>query len=158
MLAAVAIQGDDKIVVAGTFSDELKVTPEGEMAIIRYNTDGSVDESFGTHGGTLASFFTGASTAAAFAVAVEPNGDIVLAGKAIVGSSPSEFAIARFTSSGTLDSTFGAGGRVTTGFGANSASIAALALQTDGKIVAAGNAMNTAAGSDAFAVARYTVH
>jgi uncharacterized delta-60 repeat protein len=155
-LAAVAVQADGKIVVAGTFSDKLTVTPQGEMVAIRYNTDGTVDDAFGTHGGALTNFFTGASAAAAFALAVQSNGDIVVAGTATSGSGPSEFAIARLTSTGILDSTFGSGGRVTTGFGTNSASIAAIALQTDGKTVAAGNATNIAAGSDAFAVARYT--
>ena len=154
-VAGAAVQGDGKIVVAGTFSDQLSVIPDGDFALVRYNSDGTVDETFGTHGGALADFFTGTTSAAAFALAIESNGDIVAAGKATQGSNPSEFAVARFTSLGTLDSTFGAGGVVTTSFGQTD-SVAALAVQTDGKIVAAGNSLNVATGNDAFAVARYT--
>lgn len=152
--AAVAVQGDGKIVVGGSFSDQLSVTPDGDFAVVRYNSDGTVDEGFGTHGGVLADFFTGTSSAAAFAVVVESNGDILAAGKATRGSNPSEFALARFTSLGTLDPSFGTGGVVTTSFGQKD-SVAAVVLQTDGKIVAAGNSMNVTTSNDSFAVARY---
>lgn len=156
-LSAVAVQRDGKVVAAGTFSDQPSVTREGKMIVLRYNPDGTVDETFGTRGGAIAKFSSaGASTAAGFALAIESNGDILVGGKAIRGSSPSEFALARFTAVGALDSSFGNGGTVVTGFGTSSASLSGMALQADGKIIAAGNAMDTAAGSDAFAVARYT--
>ena len=71
--------------------------------------------------------------AAAFAVVVESNGDIVAAGKANQGSNPSEFALAHFTSLGAVDASFGTGGVVTTSFGQKDC-VAALALQTGGKI------------------------
>ena len=152
--AAVAVQSDGKILVAGTFSDQLSVTPDGDFALIRYNSDGTVDQGFGMHGGALADFFTGTSSAAAVAIAVESNSDIVVAGKASQGTNPSQFAVARFTSLGDLDPTFGAGGVVKTSFGQTD-SVAAIALQADGKIVAAGNSVNVTTGNDAFALARY---
>lgn len=152
---AVAIQSDGKILVAGTFSDQLGVIPDGDFALVRYNSDGTVDQSFGTRGGALADFFTGTSSAAAFALTIEQNSEIVVAGKANQGSNPSQFAVARFTSIGSLDRTFGAGGVVTTSFGETDA-VAAIAVQPDGKIVAAGNSVNPNAGTDAFALARYT--
>ena len=154
-VAAIAVQGDGKIVVAGTFSDQLSVPADGDLALIRYNSDGTVDETFGIHGGALADFFTGTSGAAGFALVIESSGDIIAAGKATQGSNPSEFAVARFTSLGTLDSLFGMGGVVTTSFGQTD-SVAGLAIQTDGKIVAAGNSLNVSTGNDEFAVARYT--
>jgi uncharacterized delta-60 repeat protein len=152
--SGVVIQSDGRIVVAGTFSDQLSVIPDGDFALIRYNSDGTVDEGFGTHGGVLADAFSGSSSAAAFALVVESNGDIVAAGKAAQGSSPSQFALVRFTSLGTLDSSFGKGGVVTTSFGRTD-SIAAIVLQADGKIVAAGNSLNVTNGNNAFALARY---
>jgi uncharacterized delta-60 repeat protein len=114
-----------------------------------------VDESFGTRGGALADFFTGSSSASAFALAIDSHGNLVAAGRATQGSSPSELAVARFTSLGVLDSAFGTGGVLTTSFGQTD-SAAALAIQADGKIVAAGNSLHVDAGNDEFAVARYT--
>lgn len=152
--SALAIQTDGKILVAGTFADRLAVTPDGDFALIRYNSDGTVDQGFGTRGGALADFFTGTSSAAAFAMAIQSNGDIVVAGKASQGTHASQFALARFTSLGTLDSTFGTAGVVTTSFGQKD-SAAAIVLQTDAKIVAAGNSLNRINNNDAFALARY---
>ena len=155
--SALAVQGDGKIVVAGTLTD-LR-TPPGtqDLALVRYNADGSVDETFGTRGGVVASFFSAPANAAAFAVLIQPNGDIVAAGQANSGNNPSRFAVARFTGLGQPDLTFGTGGIVTTSFGKMD-SATALALQTDGKIIAAGNST----GNSQFglittvALARYT--
>jgi len=152
--AALAVQSDGKILVAGTFSDQLSTVPDGDFALVRYNTDGTVDESFGKRGGALADFFTGTSSAAAVAIAVQLNGDIVVGGKASQGNNVSQFAVTRCTSLGILDLTFGTGGVVTTSFGETD-SIAAIALQPDGKIVAAGNSLNVTTSNDAFALARY---
>jgi len=65
------------------------------------------------------------------------------------------FALARYTSNGALDPTFGAGGKITTPIGAYRAFIADIAIQSDGKIVAAGYAEDVTAGDDYFALARY---
>lgn len=81
---------------------------------------------------------------------IQPNQLIVAAGTASTSASNSSFALARYAPTGQLDNSFGTGGRVTTSFGNNTAaSISAIFLQSDGKIVAAGTA-----GSN-FAVARY---
>jgi uncharacterized delta-60 repeat protein len=80
-----------------------------------------------------------------FALALQSNGDIVSAGSAANGTpfSPqaADFTLARYISNGGLDTTFGSGGKVTTAFGNNQASIYALALQSDGKIVAVGTSI-----------------
>jgi uncharacterized delta-60 repeat protein len=154
-VAAIALQGDGKIVVAGTFSDQLTVPADGDFALTRYNSDGTVDETFGTHGRARADFFSGSSSAIASALAIDSKGNLVVAGKAAEGSNPSEFAVARLTSLGVLDITFGAGGVVTTSFG-EADSVAALAIQPDGKIVGVGNSFNAGANTDSFALARYT--
>jgi len=155
--SAVSVQGDGKIVVGGTLTD-LRTSPGSQdLALFRYDTDGSVDETFGTHGGVITSFFSAPANSAAFAVLIQTNGDIVAAGQASQGNKPSQFAVARFTSLGQLDPTFGTGGLVTTSFGQID-SVAALALQADGKIIAAGNST----GNSQFgpittaALARYT--
>jgi len=91
------------------------------------------------------SFAPTAPNATSFALALQSNGDIVAAGSAATNSpfSPqaADFALARYTSNGGLDTTFGSGGKVTTAIGNSPASILALALQRDGKIVAVGTSI-----------------
>jgi len=93
--------------------------------------------------------------AAAFAAAVQSNGDIVAAGQTAISnpfSGASSFALARYTANGQLDTTFGTRGLVTTAFGNNSALVSALAIQADGKILAVGNGGGGA--DDGFTLAR----
>ena len=120
---------------------------------MRLNANGTPDATFGSHGGVV-SAFPGFQTANAFALLIQSNADIVAAGAATNGSGSTatgSFALARYLTSGQLDTSFGSGGLVTTNFGSGtSASIAALVLQTDGKIVAAGNS-----SQGNFIVARY---
>lgn len=150
--AAVARQPDGKILAAGTNNG-------GAFALARYNADGSLDSSFSGDGRQTAYFGagTGFSTEGATELAVQPNGKIVVA-----GSFERDFAVARFNSDGSLDTTFSDDGRQTTDIGstpgANAEDQAAdVAIQTDGRIVVVG--MNRPAfganGSD-FALVRYT--
>jgi uncharacterized delta-60 repeat protein len=100
---------------------------------------GDLDPGFGTGGKVTTDFFGGIDQA--FAVAIQPNGRIVVAGRHSVPTDveglASDFAIARYADDGSLDTGFGTGGRVVTDFG-GSESVRALAIQNDGKIVAAG--------------------
>jgi uncharacterized delta-60 repeat protein len=82
-------------------------------------------------------------------LAVEASGKIVAAGGNL------DFALARYNPNGTLDLSFGSGGKVLTDFGSGSEDLGrAVALQPDGKIVAAG--MSTAGVAHFnFALARY---
>jgi uncharacterized delta-60 repeat protein len=150
--SALAVQSDGKILVAGTNTS--KVSESGNstgFGLVRFNSDGSIDTTFGTHGGAITGFPKETATNA-FAVALQPNGDIVAAGQAGNNAPVVEaFALARYVSSGELDSTFGNGGRVTTSFGlAADAFITSIVLQSDGKIVVAG-----ANGGTSLEVARY---
>jgi hypothetical protein len=64
--------------------------------------------------------------------------------------------LARYSSRGALDATFGSSGKVTTAFGTNEAAIYGLALQTDGKIVAVGSSLQSLNGqTGGLVVARY---
>lgn len=110
---------------------------------------GDPDIDFGTDGKVLTDFSGAGSDDEANAVVLAPGGKILAAGR-----SDNRFAIARSNRDGNLDTTFGSGGKVLTGFGAFSfEQISALALQPDGKIVAAGE--STVGGSFDFALARY---
>jgi uncharacterized delta-60 repeat protein len=111
--------------------------------LVRYNSDGSIDTSFGTRGGVVTGF-PSTNLTGAFALAIQSNGDILAAGEAgnVVNFTQlsESFALVRYLSSGHLDTTFGSGGLVTTNFGNNAvAFVTALAVQSDGKIVAAGS-------------------
>jgi uncharacterized delta-60 repeat protein len=156
---AVALQPDGKLVVAGTtyvgndFSDE-------DFAIARYNPDGSLDTSFGTNG-KVTTDFPGLA-AVISAVVVQPDGKIVVAGGAYpLFTFAGDFKVARYNPNGSLDTSFGAGGIVTTVFPGDGSFAFALALQSDGKIIAAGTDFfdfNPGDMSDTdFALARYNL-
>jgi uncharacterized delta-60 repeat protein len=139
---AVAIQPDGKIVVAG-YAAIPNVPPAPRLsptfALARYNTDGSLDTSFGT-GGRV----SGGVNGQAYAVAIQPDGKIVLAGEfsfdSTSGSDFSDFTVARFNANGSLDTSFGIGGsgQVATDIGTHTNSARNIVLQPDGRIVVSG--------------------
>jgi uncharacterized delta-60 repeat protein len=94
---------------------------------------GQLDPSFGGDGKVTTAF---AGDAGANAAVVQ-DGKVVAAGSAMAGSTV-DFALARYRRDGSLDRTFGTGGRVTTDFGGGGAQATALVVQADGKLVAAG--------------------
>jgi uncharacterized delta-60 repeat protein len=111
--------------------------------LVRYNANGTIDNTFGSHGGVITTFAGDAYSAAA-SLAMQTNGDVVAAGTAQLnnpafGLSQGSFALVRYLANGRLDTTFGTGGRVTTAFSTQEAAIVAIAIQSDGKIVALGN-------------------
>ena len=145
---AVALQPDGEIVVAGYSERGLGAT---KFALARYTKSGAPDRGFGSAGKVLTSFGSSAYDTAS-AVAVQPDGKIVVAGYSLANAT-GDFAVARYTKQGALDSSFGTGGTVLTDFGLDDEPDA-VALQPDGKIVVAGYS-NADGGSD-FALARYT--
>jgi uncharacterized delta-60 repeat protein len=146
-LQAVAVQSNGQIVAAGTTGGTVS-----EMALARFNRNGSLDARFGNGGKVVASAAGLAS--AAHGVVIQPDGKILVAGSAGPAGSE-ELALARFNLDGSLDATFGTGGTVLTSFGGE-ASATSLALQTDGKIVVAGSFQPGANSSASdFALARY---
>ena len=127
---AVALQADGKIVVAGgTFGGA-----SWDFALARFNSDGSLDTSFSDDGKLLTDFYGGSDGARG--VVVQADGKIVAAGSA--GNYYSDFALVRYNSDGSLDGTFGSGGKVTTDFVSSYDYGQAVLLQSDGKIVVAG--------------------
>ncbi len=148
----VAVQADGKVLVAGfgVFS----AARGTDFMLIRYLRDGGLDAGFGTRGKVATAFDNGGRSDEAQAVAVQPDGKILVAGSSDQGTSGYDFALARYNPDGTLDASFGRGGRVTTDFGRGADKAHALLLQPDGKIVLAGDSAQGATGSD-FALARY---
>ena len=133
---AVALQPDGKLVTAGTTYINNDYTNE-DFAIARYNTDGSLDASFGNNG-KVTTDFPGLA-AVISAVVIQPDGKIVVAGGAFpLFVFAGDFKVARYNPNGSLDTSFGNGGIVTTVFPGNGSYAFALALQSDGKIIAAG--------------------
>lgn len=145
---AIAVQPDGKIIVAGRVFDNTNTNER--FGVARFNTNGSLDNTFGTIGRTTTLI---GSFCDPHAVIVQPDGKIILAGNANVNTY-SHFALVRYKTNGTLDSTFGINGIVTTQVGVWSDSKAySLLLQPDGKIVAAGTSDNGA--TKTFAMVRY---
>jgi uncharacterized delta-60 repeat protein len=166
-VAALVALSDGKIIVGNTLVSGTASaggnTPRG-FVLTRYNSDGTIDTTFGTRGAVVTNF-PGEGYSAAAALAVQSNGDIVAAGvteakSPAFGTEPSDFALARYTPNGQLDTTFGKNGRVTTAFGTNggnAAAVSALAIQSDGKIVAVGydNFLQFGHPNNGFTLARY---
>jgi len=150
---AIALQSDGKIVVVGYTQD----SSINKFAVVRYKSNGEVDSNFGISG-IVKTPIPSSNNAYASSVVIDSSGNIIVAGTAEV-SGKSVFAIARYTSSGTLDTSFGSGGIVTTSFDSNSATASALALQSDGKIIVAGITTNsTSPGYCYYALARYNTN
>jgi uncharacterized delta-60 repeat protein len=135
--SGVAIESDGKIVAAGSANDR------ATFALARYNLNGALDPTFGGDGKVTTNFTDDDDFASA--MAIQADGKIVAAGSADV-----RFGLARYDPDGTLDGTFGGDGRVQTNFSQGPAVAFGVALQTNGKIVAAGGA-----GGRVFALARY---
>jgi uncharacterized delta-60 repeat protein len=153
---AVAIQADGKLVVVGTTYQDNDFSDE-DFAVARYNPDGTLDKTFGT-GGKVQTDFPGLA-AVASSVVVQPDGKIVVAGGAfLLFTFAGDFKVARYNPDGSLDTSFGDGGIVTTTFPEGSYAFD-VALQADGKIIAAGTVFldfNPGESSNTdFALARY---
>jgi uncharacterized delta-60 repeat protein len=106
------------------------------IGLVRYTSTGALDTTFGTDGITNTTF--PGFTFDPFGFAVQRNGDILVAGEAISSAGRIEFGLARYTSDGILDATFGNGGLVTTLVGVRVDVPTAMLLQPNGTIVMAG--------------------
>ena len=143
-----AIQSDGKIIVAGSIGG----LDGADFVLTRFKADGSLDTTFGI-GGKVTTDFGGWGSEAANAIAIQPDGKILAAGWGGGTTSNTDFGLARYNLDGSLDVTFGVGGKVTTDFFGLGQVAHALAIQSDGKIVAAGN-VSRGRTSD-FGLARY---
>jgi len=141
-----ALQPNGRIVVIGIAFDQ----PASELSLARLLSNGSLDATFGVNGKVFLSDFVAVPNA----VAVQPDGRLIVAGTVLSGGA-ADFAVWRFEPNGQLDASFGTGGRVFTDFGGFEEA-RDIALQPDGRIVAAGfTQRNGDPKSTNFAVARY---
>src|SRR5262249_20741145 len=143
-LLSLVLQPDGKIIVSGSILD---ADSRANFALARFNSNGTRDTTFGTGGPVTTSFIDpvfGHVSAEAWTVGVQADGKIVAAGDANIEGGEG-FALARYNSNGTLDTTFGTGGKVTTDFPGGTGgpstwtSLTSIAFQVDGKIIAVGS-------------------
>jgi uncharacterized delta-60 repeat protein len=130
-----ALQPDGKLVVAGYSWNGAN----DDLALVRYNTDGSLDTSFNGTGKVTTAIGTGHDDA--YALALQPDGRIVAAGRSHNGTR-FVFALVRYNTDGSLDTSLKGTGKVTTAIGLGDEGVRALALQPDGRLVAAGYGWN----------------
>ena len=145
---SVALQSDGKIVAggaAGLLTNNIitgfpVVLSGGQFAVVRFNADGSLDTSFGNAGFAQTALL---NNAAASQVAVQPDGKVLAAGSAGASSGPFDFAVVRYNSDGSLDSSFGTNGAAVTNLDGSSDLAYGMALQADGQIVVAGTSLGS---------------
>jgi uncharacterized delta-60 repeat protein len=153
----IAVQADGKIVVAGCAETNTGLATT-DVALARFNTNGTLDTAFGNGGKVTTPFSTNTSVSdKAFAMVIQPDGRIVIAG--FTGPPGSTvFAVARYNTTGGLNATFGNGGKVTTDRRGHLAS--AMAIQrvlfpfVNGKLIVAGEGAPSGA-TTRMAVARF---
>ena len=135
MAFGIALQRDGRIVLAG-YSDTAQ---DHDFTLARYNSNGSLDQTFGT-AGVMTTDFSGSTDDIAYAMTLQRDGKIVVGGR--TGPYPAfDFGVARYTSSGQLDQSFGNGGKVVTDLGTEELGYG-IALQRDGRILLSGAAFN----------------
>jgi uncharacterized delta-60 repeat protein len=136
--ADVVVQADGRIVVVGfTLHVGGIVNPAPDtLTIERYDADGGYDATFGTGGRVQMALMSPGR-----AVALQPDGSIVVAGVEQSGAS-ADYAIARFSAGGSLDASFGTNGMIQVDFFGDLDIANAIALQPDGKVVVVGSVRN----------------
>ena len=132
---ALALLPNGKFLVAGTCSD----LGDNDFCVLRFNADGSIDSTFGTSGATITPVGVGDDRAGS--MLTQPDGKIVVAGTCNNGVDR-DFCAARYLPNGTLDASFGSGGKVITAFSNRDDALGTMALQPDGKLVLAGSCDN----------------
>ena len=143
---ALVIQPDGKILVAGATHNGT----DWDWYIVRLMPDGALDGTFGT-GGIVTTDLRGFNDWGT-SIALQPDGKIVFGSKNSNGTD-TDFAVARYNPDGSLDGTFGTGGKVFTPIGSGNDDGSRVTLQPDGKIVLAGWYVNGT--DDDFAIVRY---
>ncbi len=147
---AIALQSDGKIIAAGTSFTVGTTTNHHDFTLTRYETNGSLDTTFGSSGITITPILNGAF---AEAVALQSDGKIVVAGSS-ESNSGFDFSVARYNSDGTLDITFDGDGIVTTAVSTGHDFGKTLKIMDDGKILVSGTTFIGGA-PEQFAIVRY---
>lgn len=146
---AVAQQADGKLVVGG-YADA--GANQSDFALVRFHENGSLDSSFDGDG--IVTTDLSSASNVFFALTIQPDGKIVGAGQVASLITESQVALARYHPDGSLDSSFGVGGKTTTDFASGVELASAIVRQSDGKLVIAGVIENATPAQD-FLLARY---
>ncbi len=129
VITGLALQSDGKIIVGGyTFTQ----SDDDRFILIRYNTDGSLDSSFGVNG--IVSPLNNGHASFAYAIELQTDGKILLAGA--IGNFA---AVIRFNTNGSIDNTFGQNGETVYQIAGSANGITSMKIKSDGKIITAGN-------------------
>ncbi len=129
---ALALQPDGKIIVAGTLNNA--DGSQTNLALVRYNPNGSLDSAFGAAGMVISDF---GGHEWADDLILQPDGKIILDGKITSQTDPGDFLLTRYNTDGSLDTTFGTNGKSITHFESNDNPLG-MARQPDNKIIVAG--------------------
>ncbi len=148
-------QSNGTILVMGSLTNT--VTDDAEFAVLSYNANGTLNTSFGTGGEAVASF-PGAS-AEASAIFVQSDGNIVVAGSEVTPGEAEDAAVAEFNANGTLDTSFGNGGEVTTSADpAGDVGLSAVLVEPDGDILVGGGIAGAPKAAHLTALIRYNAN
>ncbi len=146
----VALQPDGKLLIGGNY-----IVSNGYAFFVkRYTMNGTPDKTFGNNGQATHYFLQGSGGSKTYATALQNNGKIIVAGSTYHNTNPYATMV-QFNADGTIDNSFGDQGEAIDTIGDYGSIIYDLALQGDGKIVAAVNSLDENTGEEAFAVARY---
>lgn len=148
---AIAIQNDGKIIVAGNSYDTINIAMGKNVLLARYNTNGTLDNTFNGNGKVFVEVTNQADFANA--IAIQDNGKIIVAGRSADGVGDFKIILVRLNDDGTLDNTFNNDGLVITNMASAHEYGQGIAIQNDGKIIVTGF-FNDGATYDIF-VARY---
>jgi uncharacterized delta-60 repeat protein len=143
---SIVLQPDGKIVIGGYSSNGVN----DDFGLVRYLSNGNQDSTFGINGRVITAI--GDSDEDVYSVLVQPDGKLVAAGS-YLNNGIRNYAMVRYNADGNLDNNFGANGKVTTMISASNNEAYAVAMQPDGKIIAAGYANDGT--KENFSVARY---
>lgn len=146
---SIIIQPDGKLIASGYSNTNASIT-NNDFALARYNSNGSLDTSFGNNGKVTTAI--GAGNDYAYSALLQTDGKIIQTGYSYTGAN-NDFALARYNNNGSLDTSFGNNGKVTTAIGLGNDYAYSAVLQNDGKIIAAGRSYNGA--NDDFSLVRY---
>lgn len=156
--AGIAVLADGRILVAGVTSPSTSTGPSS-IALARLTATGQLDATFGVNGVATSSIGDGGTVSA---MKLLPDGRILVAGSVIRASTGRDFLLARFLGNGSRDTSFGTNGplpnltgSITLDFGGQE-QISSIALQSDGRIIAAG--VNQVSVDSQFALARFTAN
>ncbi|MBC8108147.1 MAG: hypothetical protein H7Z14_16295 [Anaerolineae bacterium] len=147
---AVAVDSSGRTIVVGSTSSSFSEMRDSRIAIARFDARGDLDHLF-INGGKTTTVLAGPSNDEGQATLIQSDGKILVAGNRTSGNTTLDLAITRYNTDGSLDATFGVGGKATFGFtqGYN----ASMALDLSGRILIEYSASDGGGGLN-FAVTR----